>query len=164
MISSLTLTRLATSVMRPNVTGKSDPTCDRSVPPVTLGPLETQVMEILWRCGECKVRDVMKALERDLAYTTVMTTLDRLFRKNFVSRRKHARAYLYVPRVTYQDWKDALTRQWIEKLLAGPKISRELLIECLMEVVGQQDADVAKEIAKMVHEKSRTAEEQQSAE
>ncbi len=153
MISPLTLTSLATSVMRPDVPRKSDPTRDRSVPPATLGPLETQAMEILWTCGECRVRDVMNALGRDLAYTTVMTTLDRLFHKNLVSRRKRARAYVYSPRITCQEWKDAVTRDLLDKLMAGPQVSREVLIECLMKAVGQQDATLADEIARIANER-----------
>lgn len=118
-----------------------------------LGPLETQAMEILWTGGECKVRDVMKALNRHLAYTTVMTTLDRLFRKKLVSRRKCVRAYVYSPRITCQEWKDAVTRDLLDKLMAGPQVSREVLIECLMEAVGQQDATLADEIARIANEK-----------
>ena len=145
----------AKSFKTPNVLAESDhPTRDHAVPPVALGPLETQVMEILWTCGECKVRDVMKALDRDLAYTTVMTTLVRLFGKKLVSRRKRARAYFYLPCVTCQEWADAAAREWIDKLMAGPKISRELLIECLMKAVGHQDANVADGIARTAREKS----------
>ena len=46
-----------------------------------LGPLEIQVMEVVWGSGESSVRDVVEKLDSKLAYTTVMTTLDRLFKK-----------------------------------------------------------------------------------
>ncbi len=111
-------------------------------------------MEILWKCGEGKVCDVMKALGRNLAYTTVMTTLDRLFKKKFVSRRKRSRAFIYSPCVTCQEWKDAAARDLLDKLMTGPQVSRELLIECLMEAVGQQDAALADEIARIAHSKT----------
>ena len=116
---------------------------DASVAPVILGSLETQVMEILWRRGECKVKEVMRSLDRDLAYTTVMTTLDRLFRKNLVERRMSGRAYLYLSRVTCQEWKDKVTRDLVEKLLAGPRTSREVVIACLLEAVGRTLGSVA---------------------
>jgi predicted transcriptional regulator len=67
-------------------------------------------MEVLWTRGECKVREVMRTLDRDLAYTTVMTTLDRLFRKKLLGRRKSGRAYIYSPRITCQEWKDKVAR------------------------------------------------------
>ncbi len=66
-----------------------------------LGPLEVQVMEILWGAGERSVRDVVERLDRKLAYTTVMTTLDRLFKKGLLDRQKSERAFLYSPRVSH---------------------------------------------------------------
>lgn len=113
-----------------------------------LGPLETRVMEVLWQCGKCSVRQVVKSLDRDVAYTTVMTTLERLFRKDLVSRQKHNRAYLYSPRVTCQEWKDKVARDVVAKLLAGPETSREVLIACLLEAVDQQEKLLLREIEK----------------
>src|SRR5277367_3767723 len=58
----------------------------REIPP----PLEVECLKALWTLGEANVKDVRKALtgNRNLAYTTVMTVLDRLARKGGVSRRK----------------------------------------------------------------------------
>ena len=69
----------------------------RSPVPQPLGPLEVTVMEILWARGESNVRDVVDRLDRPLAYTTVMTTLDRLFKKGLLARRKSDRAFIYSP-------------------------------------------------------------------
>jgi predicted transcriptional regulator len=55
----------------------------------SLGP-EITLMEILWTHGESNVREVVDRLDRPLAYTTVMTTLDRLFKKGILERRKEA--------------------------------------------------------------------------
>jgi predicted transcriptional regulator len=60
--------------------------------PPALGPLEIAVMEILWVQGESNVHDVVEKLGRPLAYTTVMTTLDRLYKKGLLSRHKSERA------------------------------------------------------------------------
>ncbi len=65
-----------------------------------LGELEQAVMDILWnRPDPLSVRDVheMLAHDRDLAYTTVMTVLDRLAKKGFVVRNLDGRAWLYRP-------------------------------------------------------------------
>ncbi|MCW5951614.1 MAG: BlaI/MecI/CopY family transcriptional regulator [Propionibacteriaceae bacterium] len=66
-----------------------------------LGELETAVMEILWAHPEqgMTVRDVHERLaaKRDLAYTTVMTVLDRLSKKEIVHRELEGRAWLYRP-------------------------------------------------------------------
>lgn len=65
-----------------------------------LGDLEREVMAHLWAAtGPLTVRQVHEQLskDRDLAYTTVMTVLDRLAKKDVVTRQKAERAYLYAP-------------------------------------------------------------------
>lgn len=64
-----------------------------------LGELERSVMEVLWdRTEPVAVREVVSALDdRELAYTTVMTVLDRLTKKGFVRRDRDGRAWRYVP-------------------------------------------------------------------
>ncbi len=64
-----------------------------------LPPLELEVMKTLWQLGESTVRDVQRELgrRRPLAYTTVMTLLDRLARKGAATRRKQGRAHVYTP-------------------------------------------------------------------
>ncbi|SFP05469.1 Predicted transcriptional regulator [Amycolatopsis arida] len=65
-----------------------------------LGELEAAVMDVLWRAEEpARVRDVLARLDtgKPLAYTTVMTVLDNLFRKGWVERELHGKAYLYRP-------------------------------------------------------------------
>ncbi len=129
------------------------PNSVQSVLSVTLGSLEAQVMEVLWTRGECKVGEVLRTLDRDLAYTTVMTTLDRLFRKKLVDRRKSGRAYIYSPRVTCQEWQDKVARDVVAKLLAGPQSSRQALIACLLEAVGTQDALLLREFQKEIRQR-----------
>jgi predicted transcriptional regulator len=65
----------------------------RDIPP----PLELECLKALWQLGEASVKDVRRILlkERSLAYTTVMTVLDRLARKGGVSRRKVGRSFVY---------------------------------------------------------------------
>ena len=62
---------------------------------------ELELMDVLWRIGEGTVQDVCDVLERDLAYTTVMTTLNLLANKKGVLKRtKVGRAFVYRPLVT----------------------------------------------------------------
>ena len=67
-----------------------------------LPPLELEAMKALWQLGEATVRDVNRELNRrrPLAYTTVMTLLDRLARKGAVARRKQGRAHIYRPLIS----------------------------------------------------------------
>jgi predicted transcriptional regulator len=67
----------------------------REIPP----PLELICLRALWKLEEGNVKDVQQAIaaSRDLAYTTVMTLLERLARKGLVNRRKAGRAFIYSP-------------------------------------------------------------------
>ena len=62
-----------------------------------LGPLEERLLEALWRRGDGTVREMVDDSCQDLAYTTVMTTLDRLFKKNLLSREAEGRAFRIAP-------------------------------------------------------------------
>ena len=67
----------------------------REIACFALGKLERQVMEETWRLGEVSVRDIHRVFEERIAYTTLMTTLDRLFKKKLLERRKDGRAFVY---------------------------------------------------------------------
>lgn len=65
----------------------------------TLGSLELEVMKIVWRKEKCTVRDVVEDLRKEkvLAYTTIMTVMDNLYKKEFVKRVKVKKTYHYEP-------------------------------------------------------------------
>jgi predicted transcriptional regulator len=100
-------------------------------------------MDILWSHGESNVRDVAEKLDRPLAYTTVMTTLDRLFKKGLLERRKSERAFIYVPRLSRPDWE----RQCAGELVAG--LSGEFLISCFLDHAGH-DPSVLDELERKI--------------
>jgi len=85
----------------------------REVPP----PLELLCLNALWSIQEGNVKDVQQlvARKRTLAYTTIMTVLDRLVRKGLLARRKVGRAFVYVP----QTARDTLRRTALQELLDG---------------------------------------------
>jgi predicted transcriptional regulator len=96
-------------------------------------------MEILWRRGEGAVRDVMDLMDRPLAYTTVMTTLDRLYKKGMLERRKSERAFLYAPRMTRAQWEHQRTGDFVAAFFNSPQPAGDLLVSCLIEAVGRHD-------------------------
>lgn len=71
-----------------------------------LGPLESEVMEAVWRLGETTVRDVHADLapSRDLAYTTIMTTMARLAAKGLLERDTAGLAHRYRPTISREDY------------------------------------------------------------
>ena len=122
---------------------------------ILLGPLEVQVMEVLWIAGERSVRDVVEQLDRKLAYTTVMTTLDRLFKKGLLDRQKSERAYLYSPRVSHDEWERQRAGDLVAGLLAGSQPSRELLLSSLVDAVGHHDVNLLEQLEEKVRRKRK---------
>jgi len=82
-----------------------------------LPPLELLCLNALWSLREGNVREVREIVVqvRPLAYTTIMTVLDRLVRKGKISRRKVGRAFVYSPQAS----RDAMRRAAIRELLDG---------------------------------------------
>jgi len=117
---------------------------------LALGTLEFELMEILWSRGESSVRDVVPKLSRPLAYTTVMTTLDRLFKKGLLDRHKSDRAFVYSPLFSRQEWERRRAGNLVAGFLSGPHPSRELLLSCLLEAVGEHDATLLDDLEKKI--------------
>ena len=88
----------------------------RDIPP----PLELLCLKALWTLREANVRDVQGALaSRNLAYTTVMTLLERLLRKGAVARRKAGRSFLYIPQTTREALRRVALREFLEIYFDG---------------------------------------------
>lgn len=71
------------------------------------GELEATVMDRMWSAEEpCSVRDILEDLQqgRSIAYTTVMTVMERLFRKGMLTRVEQGRAFLYSPAQSRADY------------------------------------------------------------
>jgi predicted transcriptional regulator len=120
-----------------------------------LGPLEVQVMEVLWTAGDRSVREVVEQLDRKLAYTTVMTTLDRLFKKGLLDRQKSERAFLYTPRLSHDEWERQRAGDLVAGMLAGSQPSRELLLSSLVDAVGQHDASLLEQLEERIRSKRK---------
>jgi predicted transcriptional regulator len=126
-----------------------------SFQPFSLGSLEFRLMQILWSRGESSVRDVIQQLERPLAYTTVMTTLDRLYKKGLLDRRMPERAFLYSARMSREGWERSRAGSIVAGFLAGPPPARELLLSSFLEAVGQHDAELLDELEKRIRQKRK---------
>ena len=85
----------------------------RETPP----PLELLCLRALWNLSEGSVKDVRAAVDasRPLAYTTIMTVLERLVRKGKLARRKNGRAFVYSPVAS----RDAVRQVAVRELMAG---------------------------------------------
>lgn len=112
-------------------------------------------MDIVWAHGECNVHDVTQKLERPLAYTTVMTTLDRLYKKGMLERRKAERAFFYSPRMSRAEWEQKRAGEFVAGFLAAPQTSGEHLVSCLVDAVGSHDAALLDELERKIRAKRK---------
>ena|ERR1700733_1264535 len=113
----------------------------------SLGSLESEVLAILCETGGGSVRDVCSRLSRPLAYTTVMTTLDRLYKKDLLLRSKEGRGFVYAPRVAgqLQKGQDAVPASQTQTA-----VTRVALISYLLDAVGNYDEPLLQELEKTI--------------
>ena len=125
----------------------------RRSPGAPFGRLEAEVMEVIWRGADLAVRDVQTQLTRTVAYTTVMTTLDRLFKKGFVNRRREGRAFLYTAAFARQELQATVTAGLLTDLLAGTSAAATPVLSNLVDVVADQDDRLLDELERLVRDK-----------
>lgn len=116
------------------------------------GELEQRIMGVLWDRGEGSVRDVLGRLDGDLAYTTVMTVLDRLHAKGRVKRHKEGLAWIYraaVPR-------EAELGEQAAALLTGSDAEPGPLLMAFLDRAEATDPAVLDELERLI--KKRRAE------
>lgn len=118
-----------------------------------LGPLEQQLMHALWVRGSGTVRELIEDGEIHLAYTTIMTTLDRLFKKELLDRVAEGRAFRYSPRFSEEQLNRAAAGQAIRQLLDGN--TSALPLSYFVEAVSEHDAKLLDELQRIVELKRR---------
>lgn len=117
--------------------------------PLTLGDLEMQVLEQLWKLGSGDVRAVHAALsrERDNHPNTVQSALERLHRKGLLEREKQSHAYIYQPRLS----REALTARLIEETLQRVGSSEPLpTLAAFLDLAAEQDPGVLDELERLL--------------
>jgi len=108
---------------------------------VELTKCEAEVMGVVWDKQSVTVSDVVKAIDRDLAYTTVLTTMKILEEKKIVCRGpKIGRAFTYVAKVSRQQVREGMLKSLADQLFGGS--TRSLVLSLL-----QSDAVSADDIA-----------------
>ena len=111
-----------------------------------LGALEEKVMEALWNRSPLAVREVCKLLRGDHepAYTTVMTTLDRLFKKGLLQRRKDGIAFIYEPAMSPDDYRRRVLERTISNLTARTADSDHVLAAFVEAAADLDESNLAR--------------------
>ena len=112
-------------------------------------------MNLTWRRGEISVRDVFEAFEQRIAYTTLMTTLHRLYKKGVLERRKQGRAFLYAPRVSQAEFEQGIARDLIQGLIGRAEDGVEPLLACIVDAVSDQDRVFLDALDRLIKEKKQ---------
>jgi predicted transcriptional regulator len=122
---------------------------------LALGKLERAVLDETWKQREVSVRDIYLAFEERIAYTTLMTTLDRLFKKRLLERRKDGRAFFYSPAVSRDEFEHGIREDVIDGLLGAGAEGIRPVLACIVETVSENDRELLDELERLIKEKKR---------
>ncbi|MFC9473118.1 BlaI/MecI/CopY family transcriptional regulator [Nocardia sp. NPDC056952] len=114
------------------------------------GDLETVIMDRVWASEEdFTVRDIYESLrlEREIAYTTVMSTMDNLHRKGWLDRERDGKAYLYWPTLTREEYSAQLMRQ----ALVGTR--SDLVLAHFVEQITDDETDALRAVLRRLRPK-----------
>jgi predicted transcriptional regulator len=121
-------------------------------PSTVLGPLEWRVLDALWRRdAPGTVRDLQPEFP-EIAYTTLMTTLDRLYRKDVLRRTKIGRAFVYSPiqsRAAFDSHR--ATRALLTAVQRGG--GARPVLSCFVEAIGNHDETLLAELETLVRQR-----------
>lgn len=121
----------------------------------SLGDLERDVMAIVWAHGETTVREACERLGSSVAYTTVMTTMDRLFKKRLLDRRKLGRAFVYRAAATRRELEGAVAVELMQSLLDSDGSGTLPVLSSLVDAVSDRDRALLDDLERLIREKRR---------
>lgn len=120
---------------------------ERASPPsMRLGEREREILGVVWLLGTGNVRQVAKRLSSVLAYTTVMTTLDRLFKKGLLHREKKDRAFIYTATFSEEEVGRERAACIIRSFFSESGEELDILLSCFVDAVHQYDATLLDEL------------------
>jgi predicted transcriptional regulator len=123
-----------------------------------LGSLERAVLAFIWEHGDTSVRDACERLGSSVAYTTVMTTMDRLFKKGLLARRKVGRAFVYTATATREELEGAVAAELVQSLLKSDGSGPLPILSSLVDAVSDRDRALLGELERLIKEKRRAIE------
>jgi predicted transcriptional regulator len=124
----------------------------------SLGSLEREVLSLVWERGETSVRDACDRFGPSVAYTTVMTTMDRLYKKGLLGRRKVGRAFVYHATATRHELEGALAVELVQSLLRRNVNEPLPILSSLVDAVSERDRALLDDLERLIREKRRAVE------
>lgn len=117
-----------------------------------LGPFEQQLLRELWTRGSATVREMLDDTGIRQAYTTVMTTMDRLYKKGLLDRVAEGRAFRYTPKLSSEELQRGAALDGIRQLL-GSNDTSALPLSYLVEALSAHDAQLLDELQLLIERK-----------
>jgi predicted transcriptional regulator len=117
-----------------------------------LGHLEQEIMEVLWTKGEASGKGVLEEIRqsRDIAFTTVLTVLERLVKKGLVKRTKGLGGYIFCPVFTKEEFTKAVSKevlQGVMELWRGPAVAS------FVDILAKSDPHELDRLSRLIEEK-----------
>lgn len=124
-----------------------------------LGSLESELMGRIWERGEISVRDLHLELAPRLAYTTVMTTLDRLYKKGLLNRRKQGKAFYYTARLSETEYQQRMTQHLLGMVLHDG--DTHAVLSTFVDKISETDQQMLDHLEQLVRAKRRALRRQE---
>jgi len=118
-----------------------------------LGQLQRAVIEVVWELGEASVHQVREQLcrHRKLAYTTVLSVMQKLEKAGWLRHRTEGKSYIYLPTLTREQAGASSVRKFMERMFDGDAL---LMFQHLMRESKLSDGELG-ELRKMIDEKRK---------
>jgi predicted transcriptional regulator len=126
-----------------------------------LGPLEDEILRVLWTRGDATVRELIDDSAVDGAYTTIMTTLDRLYKKGLLERTPEGRAFRYRPKQSEVEIHRNIVTTGLKELLSSAG-EHEAPLSFLVDAISDHDAALLEQLQQAVVRKRRDLKKKES--
>jgi len=117
-----------------------------------LGELEKKILDVLWEKKESTGREVFEKVskEKKVAYTTVLTVLQRLVKKGLVSKEKKGEIYSYQPTLSKDDFTKYIYKQIIKGIM---DFSKSTTFSSFVEILSEYDSESLELLASIIEKK-----------
>jgi predicted transcriptional regulator len=122
--------------------------------PVPIGPLESEILKVMWRIGQATVGEVLVALPRRLPYTTVMSAMVKLVEKGVLERTVVEVPFHYKPCFSPEQFQREKMRRFISSFPSGPTAGLDALQSSVIDHFGH-DVAFLDELQSRFHRRRR---------
>ena len=120
-------------------------------------------MALVWHARRNQRARGVRAPRPAVAYTTVMTTMDRLFKKGLLARRKVGRAFVYAAAATRDEMEGAVATELVQSLLQRTTAKPLPMLSSLVDAVSDRDRALLDELERLIREKRRATDDREKA-